>query len=391
LILDDPSPLQEGHWQRKFDYSNKMKSSLLPLVLAVAVATQGRGESEHADRAADESIASRLSVEGREKGRRDVVLGSALAAAQKLEAPQSAALYGGEDENSAWWDAHEGLLRQARHEWGRKHPDLYEWTRAFRESYVDPQLLRAFEERNLTLFHELVRPTTVDNVFTVPLFRSDYAETLLDELHHQEASGIPLRRPNGMNRYGTILSELGFESSMRGLVEDILAPLALSLFPRHVGPADITNNYPFTVRYRPDQDVELSEHADASVVTVNVCLEPDPSLRYVLYFKRHRSLKPLPWTGGGSGGNGGDAVTFLELSQPGQAVVHLGQIVHGVAPVSGRRSNLVLWLFGEHGDVRVAEYDEDETWTHEHESAAFWSDDAARSTSTLGEKRDDEL
>jgi hypothetical protein len=173
-------------------------------------------------------------------------------------------------------------------------------------------------------------------------------------------------------------------------VTDILASLARSLFPRHLGPKDIAHHYSFTARYRPDQDVELAEHADASVVTVNICLEPDPSNGKVLYFKQHRwHSKPslLPWNDQGVEGRGSAGpTTFVELSRPGEAVAHLGQIVLGVTPVGGHHSILVVWLFGEHGDVRVAEYD-DLLETAEH--AKVWSyGTAAPAAERIGEKRD---
>jgi hypothetical protein len=334
-----------------------MKSCYLAFLMGLAMAAD-----ETAERGASSSVASAVSV------------------AQQLKAPPSTALYGGEDENSDWWDEHEELLREARREWGRKHPDLYEWTRAFQESYLDPALLRAFDLRNETLLREQIKPTQVDGVYKIQLFRPDFAERLLDELDHHEASRIPLRRPNGMNRYGAILGDLGFDKITRGLVSDILTPVARSLLPQHVGPNDITHHYAFTVRYRPDQDVELAEHADASVVTVNVCLEPDPTEHKILYFKGYRSHnKPsLPWWSSQSikSGSSEDPTKFVELSRPGQAVIHLGQIVHGVAPVGGRRSNLVVWLFGEHGDVRVAQYDDVEVGEHAKQYSKFWSHEA---------------
>eukprot|EP00959_Pyramimonas_sp_CCMP1952_P287985 6022304-Pyramimonas_sp.AAC.1 len=39
-------------------------------------------------------------------------------------------------------------------------------------------------------------------------FTEEFCDALLAEIDHLEASGIPLRRPNGMNRYGAILSQL---------------------------------------------------------------------------------------------------------------------------------------------------------------------------------------
>ena len=81
---------------------------------------------------------------------------------------------------------------------------------------------------------------------------------------------------------------------------------------------------------------------------------------------------------------------FVQLSTPGQAVVHLGQIVHGVNHVHDTRSNLVLWLFGEHGSVRVAEYEPMEALRHEFVSRLSWEHDESVSSLPTSDNRDTE-
>ena len=46
------------------------------------------------------------------------------------------------------------------------------------------------------------------------LFTERFRSEFLDELDSINASGIPTRRPNGMNRYGVILDEVGFKKMM---------------------------------------------------------------------------------------------------------------------------------------------------------------------------------
>ena len=44
---------------------------------------------------------------------------------------------------------------------------------------------------------------------------------------------------------------------------------------------------------------------------------------------------------------------------PGEAILHLGGQYHSALPLTaGERVNLIVWLFGEHGVVRVAPQDE---------------------------------
>lgn len=51
-------------------------------------------------------------------------------------------------------------------------------------------------------------------------------------------------------------------------------------------------------------------------------------------------------------------VDFAQFA-PGEAVLHLGGQYHAAEPTTeGCRINLIVWLFGAHGVVRIAPYDE---------------------------------
>jgi hypothetical protein len=274
-----------------------------------------------------------------------------------LEAPVPQSSYGGEYEGAEWWEDHEELLSRARAEWGHKHEDLYhDWNYS---DFIEPNLLKAMEAKDVEMLQRLVEATNVEGVYRLQIFTDSFVRKVLEELEHNDASGIPTRRPNGMNRYGAMLDQLGLEQPlMESIAQSLLHPLAQVLFSDFVSMDDVAELYSFVVRYHPNEDVELAEHTDASAVTVNICLVPDSKERSPLYFKEKRLL-------GGSSASTVDSnkpmdATFVTLDQPGMAVIHLGQHVHGVAPVRGARSNLVVWLFGEHGYVRVAPYTQEE-------------------------------
>lgn len=306
---------------------------------------------------------------------------SALVQAQQLKPPEAKLSYGGEAEHNEWWDDHDDLLQQARLEWGRRHPELYELNEHFVASFLNPDLVRSIsiESRNKTLFSSLFQETAVSDVYTFQLFTPSFVQSLREELQHHEASGIPLRRPNGMNRFGTILSDLGFSEMMHRLVSDYLVIAARLLFPNHVGPSDITHSYPFTVHYQPGQDVKLAEHTDASTITVNICLQPSEQDTPVLYFKEQRTPQPNAPVAATTA-----TATYIDLATPGEAVIHLGQHVHGVADVDSPspRQQLVVWLFQEYGYVRVALYEPQEVEAHMREYESFWDTDSTSSTSS---------
>jgi len=167
------------------------------------------------------------------------------------------------------------------------------------------------------------------------------------------ASPIPKRRPNAMNRYGLVIdkdSEGGVTypeiDAFRDFVVDrYMRPFGRTWFNEYAGPDDDKEAYAFTIAYSADKDVKLKEHSDASLVTMNVNL----NLPHEDY--------------------DGSLIAFVDeegtkhelVFQPGMALLHRGMHRHSALPLNeGQRHNMVFWLFGENGYVRIAKYDDDE-------------------------------
>ena len=197
-------------------------------------------------------------------------------------------------------------------------------------------------------------------------------------------SGIPTRRPNGMNRYGVILDRnvqgavplKELTNAVEQIVDRVVRPVGRLLYQDRIGCEDDVEYYAFTIAYDSistsslSKDVELKEHRDASVVTLNVNLNL-PEEDYggsEVFFRGHPdaygSKNDLFTTEEEDGGT----VTF----SPGTAIIHLGAYRHGSMPIkassdneqiTGKRMNLVIWLFGKHGDVRIAPYAKEEQLT----------------------------
>eukprot|EP00545_Synedropsis_sp_CCMP1620_P001001 CAMPEP_0119013408 /NCGR_PEP_ID=MMETSP1176-20130426/8436_1 /TAXON_ID=265551 /ORGANISM="Synedropsis recta cf, Strain CCMP1620" /LENGTH=313 /DNA_ID=CAMNT_0006966499 /DNA_START=137 /DNA_END=1078 /DNA_ORIENTATION=- len=282
---------------------------------------------------------------------------TALARAQALETPPATAVYGGDTEGLDFWNEHEELLQQARLDWGRKHDMLYDFSNEFIDQFVDPHVKEAIQSKSISKLKDLFEPSEKPGVYKIQLFNQEFVSQLLEELVHQEESNIPMRRPNGMNRYGCILDQIGFENLVQDLSDQILRPMAHIVFPNRVAVEDIAADYAFVVQYHPDADVNLAEHADASAITINICLQPSAE-QSPLYFKNVRELgEPVQEVG----------PMNVTLDTPGMAVIHLGQHLHGVSNVTSSRSNMVVWLMGHHGYVRVAPYEEDEVAVNQAE------------------------
>ena len=253
-------------------------------------------------------------------------------------------------EDEEFYQRHGELLRAAWREHGLADASLAD----FRSAVVALSLAAAVEalreqpspEREAAvraLFNE-----TAPGVFCGQLLRADAIAGLRAELARVAASGIPTRRPNGMNRYGVILDDEvdgavsnGLAAFVRALVDAYVRPLGRMLFAELVGAGDDVEQFAFTVRYRPDEDATLAEHRDASVVTLNLNLNAPGE------------------------GYGGSALSFQDAIEPsarhiveftpGMALIHQGALRHAALPIEhGARENLIVWLFGADGYVRAA-------------------------------------
>ena len=169
----------------------------------------------------------------------------------------------------------------------------------------------------------LLRPAGAPGVWRIPLFTDRFCTMLLEELAHYERSGLPLRRPNGMNRYGAILDELGFSASLDHLCRRYLRPLGQLLYPWLIAAGDADEHYGFVVKYKSGHDVSLAEHADASVLTLNANLGIRGFRGGALTFRGTRGIDERPKEVPIS------TVDFSDFS-PGEAILHLGgQYVRG--------------------------------------------------------------
>lgn len=273
---------------------------------------------------------------------------SALEQARQLEAPAPASTISGEYEGAEFWETHMSTLTNAWREWEQSQ-DL-PW---LDDSIIDSKLREAVSVAWKTplLGEDLIQKLAsqvAPGVFQVRLLDPNQIGKIRQVIDSAQASGIPKRRPNGMNRYGVILS-----SDVEGAVnmdvmnrfytmlsDRFVRPLGRLFFSDYVTAKDDIESYAFTVRYQEGEDIALKEHTDASVITLNVNLNL-PEEEYEgssLYFL--------------------DNVKRFNLSfAPGMALIHRGQIKHAALPIErGSRTNLIVWLFGKDGYVRVAPY-----------------------------------
>ena len=321
---------------------------------------------------------------------------TALERARSLTAPVPNSTLYGEDEDAEFWQTHSYTIQRAWHEWDTTVENSL-LPRLSRD-HIDPRLRVAVEsawhnrrhnshnnnindQQDQTLLQEdearlrdLWKPVA-PGVYACPFLNPHKLHDLHRYLHSMDQSGIPTRRPNGMNRYGYIVEPsvdgavnmTEFTRFYHYLVDDYIRPLGRLLFADYVGKdqEDDVESYAFTVRYKPGEDVALSEHSDASLYTLNVNLnmppssslsnnnETDGSSSYQgsgLYFVQENDDNNKH---GGATQRTLHNITF----QPGMAVLHRGMTRHAALPITqGERTNLIVWVHGRHGYVRIAPY-----------------------------------
>eukprot|EP00554_Chaetoceros_debilis_P011426 CAMPEP_0194106396 /NCGR_PEP_ID=MMETSP0150-20130528/6417_1 /TAXON_ID=122233 /ORGANISM="Chaetoceros debilis, Strain MM31A-1" /LENGTH=448 /DNA_ID=CAMNT_0038794525 /DNA_START=83 /DNA_END=1429 /DNA_ORIENTATION=+ len=355
---------------------------------------------------------------------------SPLAKARTLKAPLASATEDAEFEHSTFWEDNGSLLKDAWAEWEEEmHPNSFQGAGKLVDgSFINPVLSMALEDA-FSNPSELMEASVKSNwmnsnhdeehhptllpkgVYTTQLLTPSGVSHIRTLLDMATTSGIPTRRPNGMNRHGIILDPNVDGAvpvkALLNLVEEelnnrVVRPVGRMLFPDRVGCEDDLSYFAFTIRYDGSEDddndndnddndesstlkrdVKLKEHRDASIVTLNINLNL-PEEGYTgseVYFRDFPSAdddstdSSVPENNyerdvisPGDDKNGG-TVQF----SPGMAIIHLGAHRHGSMPISlsadsdknssSKRYNLVIWLFGEDGDVRIAPYEKEDQMT----------------------------
>lgn len=307
---------------------------------------------------------------------------SALDQARRLEVPKAKGTIDAEFEHADFWDEHGDLIKSAWSEIFSTASDSNETENAAMsnlQNIIHPSFYSAVEatHRNPTEANEEViwshmkevGPLGKSQAYKTQLLTEEGVRLLRSELDRAISSGIPHRRPNGMNRYGCIIdrevngavSLPTLTSLIETVVSEIGRPLGRMLFTDAVGEGDDCEYFAFTIRYNAEEDLELKEHRDASVITLNINLNLpeetyDGSSLYLV-----DDEKPLDF----------DIADDYEKERkkrysisfnPGMMLIHRGSTQHAALPIKeGTRHNLVIWIFGAGGDVRIAPY-EKEDW-----------------------------
>lgn len=305
----------------------------------------------------------------------------ALVQARKLVTPVPTATVGGEYEHAEFWQEHANVLTRAWREYGLRNDSLASLRPGFVEPHLEAAVAAAqanpsFEaEAAVRSLWKQVAPGVWSAQLLVPAVIAE----LKQELAHLTSAGIPLRRPNGMNRYGIILDpEVGvptLDGLVSGMVQEYARPIAAMLFPDTLRHSDTTESFVFTIRYKAGEDVSLAEHRDASVATLNLNLNVDINEASNENWSARQGSESVDQYSGSElqfVDEDDPSVHHTVRFEPGMAILHKGSLRHAAKPIeTGERQNLIIWLFGDDGQVRIAPYETSEQMS----VAERWSSD----------------
>ena len=271
---------------------------------------------------------------------------SALSAARTIERPTREAMLQRAPSVHQFWSQNRDLFSDAWKQWEASEcaePNSLD------SSLYDEALRTAVElawkdpnnESDVRALWKEVFP----GVYEAQFFNPERLATLRDYLNRVADADIPLRPPYGisLNRAGAMLDSRSegylaapaFQAFYQTMMDYYMRPISRLLFPDVTGYDSQT--FGFSIQWQPDTDTSLRAHTDASSVTLNINL----------------NLPGEEFSGSGVRFFDAQSQQVSELTfAPGTALIHHGSVPHESMPITeGERSNFILWLYGESGQV----------------------------------------
>ena len=139
-------------------------------------------------------------------------LTDAIIKARKLVCPTPVARHTHQCDHDyhQFWRKNDKLIKQAWKDYPFKHEELRYFNHENEQLFIQKDFYDAVSaviqgeknEETLRLFFD----ETIPGVYrTNKIFTSRFLDMMLEEIDHKNEAGIPLQRPNSMNRFGVIL------------------------------------------------------------------------------------------------------------------------------------------------------------------------------------------
>lgn len=267
-----------------------------------------------------------------------------LQLARALDLPSREAMLIRDPSVQQFWDSNRNLLSDAWKAWeDSEKANLPALDSSLLDKNLRNAVMQAWQDPSKEFAVKDLLQEVATDVYQFQFFDPERLADLRNYLEGVWNAQIPLRPPYGivLNRRGAMLDRRSegylaapsFQAFYQELIDLYMRPISRLLFPEIMGYD--TQAFGFSIYYKPDTDNSIRPHTDASSVTLNINL----------------NLPGEAFTG--------SAVDFYDqvngrkvaLSfKPGTAMIHRGSVAHAAQPItSGERTNIVLWLFGDHG------------------------------------------
>eukprot|EP00794_Sanderia_malayensis_P014133 gene14133-15610_t len=213
------------------------------------------------------------------------------------------------------------------------HRDLLQLKRShLSEQFLEVVSLASDKDCSTESLIQKLQKENAPHCYSFQVFTNEFCDKLIEEIESFEKSGLPIGKPNTMNNYGIVLSELGYKEGLFDpLVADYLNPIASRLFPDEVGKG-LDSHRTFIVSYAIGKDTDLSYHYDDAEVTLNVALG-NQFEGGELYLSGMKS--EVNWSD----------VCYKYCHRKTWGLIHRGQQMHGAMPIEeGQRYNLIIWM-----------------------------------------------
>lgn len=268
---------------------------------------------------------------------------NALELTRAVKRPARVAMLQRAPEVGQFWHSNQELFQEAWKEWEQSNPSALD--KSVYDSRLRATVEKAWSDPTTEGAVKDLWEEVFPGVYKTQFFDPERLSILRGYMDKVSEAGIPLRPPYGisLNRCGAMLDPRseghlgapGFQTFYRELMDTYMRPVSRLLFPDVMG--FDTQTFGFSIQWQADKDTSLRPHSDASSVTLNINLNlPGESFS-------------------------GSAVSFIEPAsrrveklyfEPGTALIHHGSVPHASEPITeGQRSNLVLWLYGENGQI----------------------------------------
>ncbi|GGP69171.1 2OG-Fe(II) oxygenase family protein [Shewanella saliphila] len=263
-----------------------------------------------------------------------------------LTLPSREAMLYREPSVQQFWNNNKALFSDAWKEWQQtEQKNEFSLDSSLLDKRLREAVTQAWQDPSKEVAVKDLLQEVAPDVFQLQFFDPERLAVLRNYLESVWNAQIPLRPPYGivLNRRGAMLDSRSegylaapnFQAFYHEMLNTYMRPIARLLFPEIMGYD--TQTFGFSIHYQPNTDSSIRPHTDASAVTLNINL----------------NLPSEAFTG--------SAVDFFDVAtgqkialtfKPGTAMVHRGNVVHAAQPItSGERTNFVLWLYGDRGQI----------------------------------------